>query len=187
MPYIYHPSRMIYYSPTHFVLFYHHYYLLLIITVYFILFFFSPPSSLLMANSNAMYHPSFIIYYSSTRYLFTYYFLINPLFPPWMVNANFIFILVFVSSYFCFILRMRHGLFFILVFLSYFIYNVLPLLYTFSSCSPHIVNTFYLVFFFLAHGIWLISHNVVNTRPQSRTHRHVHTPSTADAFSGHQY
>ena len=64
-----------------------------------------------------------------------------------MVDANFIFILVFVSSYFCLILRMRHGLFFILFF-KLFIYNVLPLLYTFSSCSSHIVNTFYLVFFF---------------------------------------
>ena len=56
-------------------------------------------------------------------------------FPPWMVDANFIFILVFTSSYFCFILRMRHGLFI----LSHFIYNVLPLLYTFSSFMfiPH--------------------------------------------------
>ena len=42
---------------------------------------------------------------------------------------------------------MRHGLFFILFF-KLFIYNVLPLLYTFLSCSSHIVNTFYLVFFF---------------------------------------
>ena len=137
MPYIYHPSRIIYYSSTHFVLFHHHY-LLLIITVYFyfILFFLLPHTSLLMADANAMYHPCFIIYYSSTHYLFTYYFLINPFFfPPWMVDANFIFILVFTSSYFCFILRMRHGLFI----LSHFIYNVLPLLYTFSSFMfiPH--------------------------------------------------
>ena len=75
-----------------------------------------------MADANAMYHPSFIIYYSSTHYLFTYYFLINPLFfPPWMVDANFIFILVFVSSYFCFILRMQHGLFFILFFKLFYL------------------------------------------------------------------
>ena len=109
---------------------------------------FFPHTSLLIADANVMYHPSFIIYYSSTHYLFNY-FLINPLFfPPWMVDANFIFMLVFVSSYFCFILCMRHGLFFILVF-KLFIYNMLPLLYTFLSCSSHIVNTFYLVFFFL--------------------------------------
>ena len=57
-------------------------------------------------------------------------------------------------------------------FLSYFIYNVLPLHYTFLSCSSHIVNTF-LSFFFkvLAPGIWLISHNDVNTRSLNRTHR----------------
>ena len=80
MPYIYHPSRIIYYSSTHFVLFHHHYYLLLIITVFVLLFFLLPHTSLLMADANAMYHPSFIIYYSSTHYLFTYYFLINPFF-----------------------------------------------------------------------------------------------------------
>ena len=103
---------------------------------YFLFIFFSHILHFLMADANAMYHPSFIIYYSSTHYLFTYYFLINPfLFPPWMVDANFIFILVFTSSYFCFILRMQHGLFI----LSHFIYNVLPLLYTFSSFMfiPH--------------------------------------------------
>ena len=79
MPYIYHPSRIIYYSSTHFVLFHHHYYLLLI-TVFCFCFFLLPHTSLLMADANAMYHPSFIIYYSSTHYLFTYYFLINPFF-----------------------------------------------------------------------------------------------------------
>ena len=172
MPYIYHPSRIIYYSSTHFVLFHHHYYLLLIITVYFyFVFFLLPHTSLLMADANAMYHPSFIMYYSSTHYLFTYYFLINPFFPPWMVDVNFIFILVFTSSYFCFILRMRHGLFI----LSHFIYNVLPLLYTFSSFMfiPHCKYFLSCIFFFKVHapGIWLISHNVVNTRSQSRTHR----------------
>ena len=79
-------------------------------SLFFILFFLLPHTSLLMADANAMYHPSFIIYYSSTHYLFTYYFLINPFFfQPWMDDANFIFILVFTSSYFCFILRMRHG------------------------------------------------------------------------------
>ena len=149
MPYIYHPSRIIYYSSTHFVLFHHHYYSLLIITVYFFLFFFLlPHTSLLMADANAMYHPSFIIYYSSTHYLFTYYFLINRFFfPPWLVDANFIFILVFTSSYFCFILRMRHGLFI----LSHFIYMCcLYSTHFHHSCSSHIVfvNTFYLVFYF---------------------------------------
>ena len=118
--------------------------LLLIITVFF--FFFSPYTSLLMADANAMYHPSFIIYYSSTHYLFTYYFLINPFFPPPMVDANFIFILVFTSSYFCFILCMRHGLFI----LSHFIYNVLPLLFTFSSFMfiPHCKYFLSCIFFF---------------------------------------
>ena len=193
MPYIYHPSRIIYYSSTHFVLFYHHYYLLLIVSVCFYfcshygfhhifhffmadanaiylspksyylllintlriisssllftthhhslflfnLFFLLPHTSLLMADANATYHPSFIIYYSSIYYSFIHLlFSHQPIFfPPWMVDANFIFILVFTSSYFCFILRMRHGLFI----LSHFIYNVLPLLYTFSSFMfiPH--------------------------------------------------
>ena len=113
----------------------------------FIYFFLLPHTSLLMADANAMYHPSFIIYYSSTHYLFTYYFLINPfLFPPWMVDANFIFILVFTSSYFCFIVRMRHGLFI----LSHFIYNVLPLLYTFSSFMfiPHCTYFLSCILFF---------------------------------------
>ena len=81
----------------------------------------------------------------------------------WMVDANFIFFLVFISSYFrsvwhpfgCFILRM--------VYLF-----CVAFLYTFSSCSFHIVNTFFKV---LAPGIWLICHNAVNTRSQSRTHR----------------
>ena len=154
MPYIYHPSRIIYYSSTHFVLFYHHYYLLLIVSVcfyfcshfgfhhifhffmadanaiylspksYYLLlintlriisssllftthhhslflfcFFLLPHTSLLTADANAMYHPSFIIYYSSTHYLFTLLFSHQPVFfPPWMVDANFIFILVFTSS-----------------------------------------------------------------------------------------
>ena len=44
MPYIYHPSRIIYYSSTHFVLFHHHYYLLLIITVYLFIYLFSTPT-----------------------------------------------------------------------------------------------------------------------------------------------
>ena len=100
------------------------------------------------------------------------YFLINTFFfPLWMVDANFIFILVFISSYFrsvwhpfgCFILRMVY------LILSYFIYVVLFSLYTFSSCSSHIVNFFF--FKVLAHRIWLISHNAVNTRSQSRTLR----------------
>ena len=63
VPYTYHPSRIIDYSSTHFVLFDHHYYLLLIITV------FPPHTSVLMADANVMYHPSVIIYYSSTHYL----------------------------------------------------------------------------------------------------------------------
>ena len=71
-----------------------------------------------------------LIIYSLIMFSSTHFFS-----PPWMVDANFIFILVFTSSYFCFILRMRHGLFI----LSHFIYNVLPLLYTFSSFMfiPH--------------------------------------------------
>ena len=113
MPYIYHPSRIIYYSSTHSVLLDHHY-LLLIITLYFYFFIIFPHTSVLMADANAMYHPSLIIYYSSIHYV------INPHFSPlWMVDANLIVILLFISSYFrsvwhplgCFILRMQHGLF----------------------------------------------------------------------------
>ena len=140
-----------------------------------------------MADANAMYHPSFIIYYSSTHYLFTYYFLINPFFsPPWMVDANFIFILVFTSSYFCFILRMQHGLFI----LSHFIYNVLPLLYTFSSFMfiPHCKYFLSCIFFLssctrnLAHKSQCCKYTL--TEPHAPTMHVTHTPSTADAFSG---
>ena len=80
---IYHPSRIMYYSSTHFVLF-DHYYLLLIITLYVVLF--SPTYFSLMADANAIDHPRLIIYYSSTH------FVINPLFCPLlMVDANIIF------------------------------------------------------------------------------------------------
>ena len=127
-----------------------------------------------MADANAMSYyllliNSFFIHifiFSSTHFFIF-------IFPLWMVDANFIFILVFISSYFrsvwhpfgCFILRMVY------LMLSYFIYFVLLSLYTFSSCSFHIVNTFDNFFKVLAPGIWLKSHNGVNARSQSRTHR----------------
>ena len=58
MPYIYHPSRIIYYSSTHFVLFYHHYYLLLIVPVCFYFcshFGFHHIFHFFMADANAIY------------------------------------------------------------------------------------------------------------------------------------
>ena len=56
--YIYHPSRIIYYSSTHFVLFYHHYYLLLIVSVCFYFcshFGFHHIFHFFMADANAIY------------------------------------------------------------------------------------------------------------------------------------
>ena len=143
-----------------------------------------------MADANAMYHPSFIIYYSSTHYLFTYYFLINPFFfPPWMVDANFIFILVFTSSYFCFILRMRHGLF---ILSHLFIMCCLYSTHFHHLCSSHIVNTFYLVFYFLSSCTRNLAHKsqcckYTLTEPHAPTMHVTHTPSTADAFSGRNH
>ena len=58
MSYIYHPSRIIYYSSTHFVLFYHHYYLLLIVSVCFYFcshFRFHHIFNFFMADANAIY------------------------------------------------------------------------------------------------------------------------------------
>ena len=96
---------------------------------------FFPTICFCMDDANFTYHPtlaSLIIYYSSTNFLILF-FLINTFPPPlFMVDATFIFILVFTSSYFrsvwhpfsCFILCM-----------VYFVLFVLPLeswAYTFS-------------------------------------------------------
>ena len=68
---------------------------------------------------------------------------------------------------------------------------MLPLLYsTFSSCSSHIVNTFF-IFFFLSSCTRNLAHIIYKsqcckytlTEPHAPT-MHVHTPSTANAFSG---
>ena len=78
------------------------------------------------------------------------YFLINPLFYPlWMVNANFIFILIVISSYFCsvwhpfgcFILRMRH------VFFKLF--NLKCVAFTLHIFTMFIPRCKYFFFFFL--------------------------------------
>ena len=111
-------------------------------------------------------------------HLLIIHFVINPLFfPLWMVDANLI-LSYFFLSHLTFVQSGIHSVVSsyacsMVYFLSYFIYNVLPLLYTFLSCSSHIVNTFLSFIFFnvLASGIWLISHNDVNTRSLSRTHR----------------
>ena len=190
---IYPSSLVIYYSSTHCVLFDHHYYLLLIISVCFILFiFFSSHISLLMADANAIYHSSLIMYYSSTHFFFptcllftvnanfiyhpsliTYYspthfiiiFLINTFFSLWMVDARFIFILVFfylaLLSFHLASIQLfhpMHGLFgFILCY---------RLSIHFSSCSSHTINTF-----FLSSCTRNLAHSAVNTRSQSLLHR----------------
>ena len=110
-------------------------------------------------------------------------------FPPWMVDANFIFILVFTSSYFCFILRMRHGLFI----LSHFVYNVLPLLYTFSSFMfiPHCKYFLSCILFLSSCARSLARRSrcckYALTGPRAPTVHVTHTPSTADAFSGRNH
>ena len=95
-----------------------------------------------MDDANFTYHPSLIMYYSSTHFLILFFSLTH--FPPlWMVDAMFIFILVFISSYFrsvwhpfsCFILRMVY-------FVLFCVTSLGPT--HFPSCSSHTVNTFFL-------------------------------------------
>ena len=109
-----------------------------------------------MEDANFTYHPSLIIYYSSTHFLILF-FLINTFHPTWMVDAMFIVILVFTSSYFrsvwhpfsCFILRMVY----------FVLFCVTSLGHThFPSCSSHTVNTF-----FLSSCTRNMAHNAVNT------------------------
>ena len=82
---------------------------------------------------------------------------------------------------------MRHGLFI----LSHFIYNVLPLLYTFSSFMfiPHCTYFLSCIFFFLSSCTRNLAHKsqcckYTLTEPHAPTMHVTHTPSTADAFSG---
>ena len=134
--------------------------------------------------ANAIY-ASLIIYYSSTHYLFTYLFSHQHIFfPLWMVDANFIFILVLISSYFRSVWHPFGCLILCMVYLnsSYFIYFVLVSLYTFSS---HIVTTFF-----------FSSSCTRNLAPKSQcckytlTEPHaptIHEHSTANDFSGPNY
>ena len=126
-----------------------------------------------------------------TKQINIFFILIKTFFPLWMVDANLIFILlVFISSYFrsvlhpfgCFILRMVY------LILSSFIYFVLLSLHIFIMFIPHC--KYFLFFKVLAPGIWLISHNAVHKYTLTELHAptmHVHTPSTANAFSGPKY
>ena len=89
-------------------------------------------------SQQIIYLFSLIIFYASTHFfshrLILYFFSSTHFFPPWMVDANFIFILVFISSYFrsvwhpfgCFILRI---VYFILCYLlSTHFHHVYPTL-----------------------------------------------------------
>ena len=125
------------------------YYLIIIIIYYtspqFIFCSFFPHISLSMADANAIYHPSLIIYYSSTQFIlfyFTYLFSHQHIFFyfKWIVDANFILILVFISSYVrsvwhpfgCFILCMVYlilNYFILCCFLSTHFHHVHPTLY----------------------------------------------------------
>ena len=131
-----------------------------------------------MEDANFTYHPSLIIYYSSTHFLILF-FLINTFHPTWMVDAMFIFILVFTSSYFrsvwhpfsCFILRMVY----------FVLFCVTSLGHThFPSCSSHTVNTFFPKFLHTEYGSQCCKY-IEPPAPKI----HVQKPSTANAFWGH--
>ena len=82
----------------------------------------------------------------------------------WLVDANFIFVLVSISSYVSFSLayiRLFHPM-------NVFFFTSLGA-YLFSSCSSVTIRPIYF-FFVLVPGIW--AHNAVNTRSRG------HMPST---------
>ena len=121
-----------------------------------------------------------VLLFITHQLIFIFYFFSSTHFPPplWMVDATFIFILLFISSYFrsawhpfsCFILRM-----------VYFVLSCVTSLGPthFPSSSSHTVHTF-----FLNSCTRYLPHNAVKytlTEPPA-SKMHVHTPSTANAF-----
>ena len=100
------------------------------------------------------------------------------LYPEWLMPTSF-------SSYFLSRLTfVQFGIHLVVSSYAWFIlfYFVLLSLYTFSSCSSHSVNRFYSKFLHPEFGSRCCKYTLTES-PASTMH--MHTPSTANAFWGH--